>query len=309
MTSRFSHSIIAILFNSFIAGHVYSAAAPDFVTGDYLRNQYGCVHCLHYQNQRTFHTPPHFQTFTPVVNQFVPWWYSYSMPMYMNYNRPGAWMNYGLNGGFYPGLHGGGFAGKPNVYVYGAPGTKFSISLSFKENSELIAAVPPLRNHWKGTTAQSGVLVDNTYYDYLYYDYGVDISKLQWTKGSCVEKKKLMPHLQELLIQSGFNKTEIDDFNEFWSFKIPPAKNYCVFPHSNHELNNAVTYQVTPAATVNRILLFIIPHANDFSEELTALPYFQKPNETWTASPETSENPLYINEWGVAFLDETHFSN
>ena len=123
--------------------------------------------------------------------------------------------------------------GKPNVYIYGKAGTKFNLTFKFSKKSILLSTVPSYEKEWSGVITGDGILHDNAFYRYFYYDYGLDINKLQWTSGSCVSEKKLMEYLNTKLLESGFHKREIHDFNEFWSYKIPEAKSHCVYPQGS----------------------------------------------------------------------------
>jgi hypothetical protein len=263
-----------------------------------------CIHCMYYRNYVTS-SPYQMTNFSPVANYYLPWWYNYSMPYYSNYNYPGSWQNYGLNGNHYAHNHGGGMVGKPNLYVYGKNGTKFSIQLNFNKKSNLLAAVPSYENGWNATVMNNSILSNGGSYEYIYYDYGVDIASLQWEKGYCVEEKSLMDRLNKDLVSSGFNRKEIDDFNEYWSFKMPSAENYCVFPQANEELDKVVKIMTTPKATLNRLIFFIVPQ-NKEQEKLKHIKYFQKPLKKWSSQVNQEKSDLLINEWGIAFLDESH---
>lgn len=264
-----------------------------------------CVHCMYYRNNVTHPLPHKMPNVSPVANFYLPWWYSYSMPHYTNYNYPGSWSNYGLNGNHYAHNHGGGMVGKPNLYIYGKNGTNFSIQLEFNKKSNLLASVPSYENGWSGTVMNNSVLSNGGSYEYIYYDYGVDIASLQWERGNCVEEKNLMDSLNKTLISSGFNRKEIDDFNEYWSFKMPSADKYCIFPQTDKELDRVVKIKSTPKATLNRLIFFIVPQ-NKEQEKIKHLKYFKRPKQEWSPQINQVKRDLIINEWGVAFLDESH---
>lgn len=263
-----------------------------------------CVHCRYYRNYMGF-SPYRNTGFKPIANHYLPWWYNYSMPRYSYYNRPAPWMNYGINGKHYPNHGGGGMVGKPNLYVYGKTETEFSIELEFEEKSLLLLSVPAYDTRWSGRIINNGILYKDAFYAYFYYDYGVNLKKLQWTSGSCVKEEALMGYLNKLLKAHNFNKVEIDDFNEYWSFKMPPAKTYCIFPQVNKHLSKVVKIKVTPKATINRLIFFIVPQTAIFK---STVPYLQKPIMKWKPVSEEVSAQIHINEWGVAFLDEKFVS-
>lgn len=265
-----------------------------------------CVHCMYYRNQLQM-SPYQNTGFNQVSNYYMPWWNNYSSQRYRNYNMPSAWSNFGINGNQYPSHHGGGMAGKPNVYIYGKKGTEFSIKLKFEQKSFLLASVPSYRTSWRGIVSSKGVDIDSTKYPYLYYDYIVNIDKMQWRAGKCVSESKLMPYLNNTLKQHGFNKNEINDFNEYWSFKIPSADEYCIFPQGNKELHRVVEVVTIPKARLNRLVFFIVPQVK--TKRFRKLTYFNRPKLNWTVSvadKDIKKEKLLIHEWGIAWLDEKY---
>lgn len=271
-----------------------------FSFNSYAQN---CIHCMYYQNYMGFN--PYQNTgFGQVYNYYTPWWNQYSMPRYSYYNTPAPWMNYGMNGSQYPSHHGGGMMGKPNVYVYGKNGDNFKITFEFSEKSLLLSAIPSYQTEWKGTVTNGGIIYDNVFYRYFYYDYGVDISKLQWEEGECVKDANLMEYLNNLLTSSGFNKREIDDFNEYWSYKMPPGEEFCVYPQGNKELDRVAKLDIEPKATINRLSFFIVPQVD---KGMQKIPFFKKPTRKWTPKHLKQKNSIYVNEWGVGWIDESNY--
>jgi hypothetical protein len=238
-----------------------------------------------------------------VTNQYMPWWYDYSRNYYPNYHQPAPWYNYGVQGSYYPNHGGGGMVGKPNLYIYGKKGTNFSIRLKGDEKSLLLAAVPGYENGWTGKLNDKGFVAEDSQYGYVYYDYSVDISKLQWTQGKCVKQNQLMGYLNKLLKLNNFKKNEIKDFNDYWPYKMPQADEYCVYPQGNKELDVVAKLEVTPKANINRLAFFVVPrNAIPLKQKIT---YFRKPSSEWKQVNVKNKDPIQINEWGVGFLDES----
>ena len=261
-----------------------------------------CIHCMYYQ-QSMIQNPYMNTGFMPIYNYYTPWWNPYSMQRYPNYNTPAPWMNYGMNGSHYPSHHGGGMAGKPNVYIYGKAGTKFNLTFEFSEKSLMLSTVPKYDKKWEGVVTGDGIVSNDAFYRYFYYDYGLDIKKLQWKRGSCVSENKLMEYLNKKLLESRFHQREIHDFNEFWSFKIPEAKRYCIYPQGNKELNQVAKINISPKADINRLTFLIVPQKNIPKE--SGRPFIKPPVTKWKPELIKKENEILINEWGVAWLDES----
>ena len=288
-------SLYFLLINNAIA----TSVAPGTINSQ-------CIHCMYYQ-QSMIQNPYMNTGFMPIYNYYTPWWSPYSMQRYSNYNTPAPWMNFGMNGSYYPSHHGGGMAGKPNVYIYGKAGTKFNLTFKFSKKSILLSTVPSYEKKWSGVITGDGILHDNAFYRYFYYDYGLDINELQWTSGSCVSEKKLMEYLNTKLLESGFHQREIHDFNEFWSYKIPEAKSYCVYPQGKKELDKVAKINTNPEADINRLTFFIVPQNK--IPKASDRPFFIPPRKKWEATSTKKENDILINEWGVAWLDENEIKN
>ncbi|MAZ47243.1 MAG: hypothetical protein CME65_01690 [Halobacteriovoraceae bacterium] len=285
--------ILAIILSSFFIGSSYAMGIGN-----------DCIHCMYYQNYMGIN--PYQNTGYEQIHQYYsPWWYRYSAPQYTNYNRPAPWMQWGMNGHHFPTHQGGGVMGKPNVYVYGSNNTEFEISIKFSEKSNLLSAIPSYQKVWRGKIVNNGILHENAFYRYYYYDYGVDISKLQWESGKCVKDDELMGYLNNVLNQSGFRKKEIDDFNEYWSYKMPPGDSYCVYPQRNKELNKVARLETKPAAIINRLSFFIVPQVEkDLNRKVSS---FKKPSREWKAEKQNANQGIVINEWGVGWLDQAQF--
>lgn len=263
-----------------------------------------CIQCMYYQNSMNIN--PYQNTgVMPVFSYMNPWWTGYSMNNYAFANRPAPWMNYGMNGQSYPGNHGGGMMGKPNVYVYGKEGERFVLEFNFSPKSQLLSAIPSFKKKWQGVIAGDGILHQNVFYRYYYYDYEVDINLLQWERGQCVKESDLMETLNEWLEKSGFNKREIDDFNEYWSYKMPQASEFCIYPQTQEELDKVAKIETTPKASINRLSFFIVPQTGvDVAKKV---PSYKRPSKKWKPTKVSTNQALQINEWAVGWLDESQF--
>lgn len=258
-----------------------------------------CIDC-HMRDTRMYgpyaHSPYSFYQ-SPYA---MPWWYPYGQYQYSNWQAPGLWQQYppSMIGHHYPG--GGNMAAaKPNVYVSGPAGTKFSIKSRF-EKSTLWIAAPSLKgkdSQWRGEILADGDLaVDGVHYPYLYYDYRSHLELFQQESGFCGGKNQVIKEMLEVLEKMGFKANEIDDFREHWPHKLPNASKYCVFPQESNELQKAVEFEITPKAHLVQIN-FIVYLDHDQAPA-------PKPLKPWapTSSSKSDSATFEVREWGVSFV-------
>ena len=209
------------------------------------------------------------------------------------------WNRYGCRGNLYPG-YGQGFLGKPNVYLRNFPkNSKIEVSLSLQNKTQVLATVPALnQSKWVGlfnTDFIQGVV----HFPYLFHDLRVDTSKMQFKAGFCEKRENLMSELSTKLTASGFSKSEIQDFQTYWSLKMPSAENYCVYPQTNEQMNQVARLDVSPSPSkIVRLNFFIIP-TDQLPDHLKAL---RTPASAWLPSKSADSKETSIFEWGVGFL-------
>ncbi|EQC43775.1 hypothetical protein [Bacteriovorax sp. Seq25_V] len=244
---------------------------------------------------------------TPMPS-YYPWWYGYGMYQYPSYySYPGVWNNGGLSNHYYPGP-GNMAAGKPNIYFHGLEnGQEFDFKISYKEKANELSTSPiHSKNGWSIKKSKDGLVVDGTNYNYLYYDYKLDSNKLQSEAGFCGDEKSVYKKMVSVLNTMKFKKAEVDDFENYWAFKIPKGE-YCVFPQEHQELNEIAAWQSSiQPQFYKRVLFALIP-----KDQILA-----KKGANFTKIPESDWNPMrgiyrnvaqadskfQIHEWGVAFL-------
>jgi hypothetical protein len=277
----------------------------------------GCPSCWGLTAGGITQPPGHY-----VVQPSAPWWSGYGMYAYANYAYPAPWSNYYVQGGYYPYAtpqawhHGGGFAGKPNLYISGKPGQTVKVTLAPQAHTQTLAAVPVLTKgaHWTAKTGSNGkLLASASSYDYLFYDYRLTLEHLQKDKGFCAARSAVVPQMAALLEQTGFTKNEVDDFKTYWTEKWPPNKDYCVYPQGSAELDKIVQLKITPdPQQITRILFFVVP-TEAYSDPHNVIT--SRPKEPWPVSAAHASTPagvgrtvaatgdgLRAREWGVAFI-------
>jgi len=242
----------------------------------------------------------------------MPWWGYYGAMAYPpTFAYPGPWTGSAVNGSYFPG-NGGVGLDKPVLYLDGKDGTDVSVQLTFpSKESNWLVAVPAHGNEgWQGKLKNNHIEVDGAEHRFLFYDYRSDPNLLQDKKGFCAKRSDLIPKMKNALKNSGFKENEIKDFQDYWSFKIPPSSRYCVYPQGAAEIGQLARLKIEPTPTSLTQIIFIIQTA----EALAAGGRFfsHEPVETWVANPPAdnrtpaSGDSLRAREWGVGFMMTTH---
>lgn len=268
-----------------------------------------CATCMGYNVVPPVVSLPSAQSFYS-SNYFIPPWYMpYGTMSYSNFNYPSPWSGRGMNTRYFPG---GGNVGmlKPNVYLYGTKGTTFTIKAEYKDDSNVLIAVPQHGTKgWNGRLAANDkIIADSATYSFLYYDYLSYEHFLQNERGFCVKTKEdFIDRAIGILKNYGFRENAVTDFKQQWAMKTPKSTGYCVYPQDHRQLDQVVRFDVKPTdAKLSRLIFVVI------TEEMLKQggnKFAQTPKKDWMPDLERrklANNPsLEIHEWGVGVLKET----
>ena len=282
-------------------------APPRFNRG------YDCIAC---QMNNTWSMP---RTQRPpfMPHAGMPWWSTYGRTNYNNFHYPGVWgsQGWGLNGRQYAGHSNGhamGMAGKPNVYFSSNKDINLKVRINFKNGSSLLSAAPIHgKTGWIGKLFKNGrMTIENSEYNFLYYDYVFDVTKLQNDKGFCVQAKSAVSKMANELYSIGFLDHEIKDFTSYWTVKLPKSDEFCIYPQITSELSKLAELEITPPPTfLTRVIFMVIPSWAIDKKKVTH--FTKRPQSPWKFLTSISRNiaspkdyKLEVREWGVAFLSE-----
>jgi hypothetical protein len=249
-----------------------------------------------------------------------PWWMGYST-YYPNFFYPGAWSNYGLNQGFYPGS-GNVAAAKPNLYISGPQNKDLKIKINFKEirpkvyPTWLATSPEANENTWKIKLDKNNFLLsEKARYPFIYYDFRVDDDLFQAEKGFCAERNEALEKMSLVLNELGFKANEVKDFEEHWRIKMPPQA-VCVFPQSNTELDKIATLETNPPLKKLTRILFIATYKSGMEKGRVGK-FIKEPIEPWIApiqrqpsstswnwksiKKDNISNDFELREWGIGF--------
>lgn len=269
-----------------------------------------------YQFQMPWAAPSSSTWIPPLPIYQAPWWLNYGAISYPQFNFPGAWApswGGGINPAMYPGSGGVGFD-KPNIYVSGKAGSTFQIKVQMQKGSNWLAASPIHKETgWQGKlVSESEIMLNDAKYSYLYFDYRGQEEYLQDQVGFCADRKSLMPKLVDALKESGFKDSEIKDFVNYWTIKMPPANRYCVFPQGTAELDHVAKLDIQPIPKALIRLNFVIILQDGIAKNGDRhRKFFKEPLEAWNVNQfkqgertpaSLGPNDFVVREWGVAFL-------
>jgi len=246
----------------------------------------------------------------------TPWWVIYGNTSYPSFDRPGPWVENGIDGTNFP-EKGELFALRPVLYVNGPDDTSLKIRVRLSDSTHWLAAIPEHgEKAWSGTIRNNQFKTQEATYSSVFYDYRAAQKQFQDSRGFCADQDNLLPRLKQALKDTGFKKNEIQDFSSYWNYKIPPSERYCVYPQSTQELEPAVHLDIEPKpASVTQLLLIV-----QVGENLDGKGKFRRaPVATWQPTNPNPQDPRHrepaankgpvppapieIREWGMGFLE------
>jgi hypothetical protein len=283
---------------------------PDAMLANYFPNySYSdCIAC----NQNNFQTyypmnsNNNFSAFNGTYN--YPWWGQYGALSYPNYYYPSAWSNNGVNTNYYSG-HGGGFAGKPNVYISAPDGVNLLVTVLASKESNLLLTVPAYEGGWKAVVIGDKFIIEDISHDYLFYDIRFDEQSFSAETGFCGNRKTVIEEMMTSLQSLAFKPQEIKDFYDYWSIKLPRSEKYCVFPQFNEENDKAYKLQVSSSdnaqISITRVTFMVT--VGDAINEKSKQKFYHRPKnqsaylkriKSLGAQP---KEKIWVREWAVAF--------
>ncbi len=266
-----------------------------------------CIVCQ--QSYQNTINPIWFNQFpTAIFNpQPQPWWATQGNFFYPNFNYPGVWNNNQIDVNYYPG-QGQVHAMKPNVYVESIHNEKkFTFSFTAPDPS-FISTTPMLdnKNSWKGKIINKDRFeVEDTIYDYLFYDIRLPKEKMQFERGTCATRENTIVWMLEDLLKMSYPAIALQDFEEHWRVKIPNYPYFCIYPQYNNELDPTLPVVISvDQVRFTRSLYVLVPHqkAPDLDDpQIVPLPA----NDPAEFRPSgLIKYETMFKEWGVAFLGE-----
>lgn len=137
---------------------------------------------------------------------------------------------------------------KPNIYIYTQEETQVNVEFDYPDL--LTTTIPEYKNNWNVIAKGDGRLVDtlgnNEEYNYLFYESIAMPHFFQKDTGWLIVAGTREQQYRDILTDYGFNETEIADFIEYWTEKLPQGVDYIMYPQNTETVNYVMPVNVTP---------------------------------------------------------------
>lgn len=137
---------------------------------------------------------------------------------------------------------------KPNIYIYTQEETQVNVEFAYPDL--LTTTIPEYKNNWNVIAKGDGRLVDtlgnNEEYNYLFYESIAMPHFFQKDTGWLIVAGTREQQYRDILTDYGFNETEIADFIEYWTEKLPQGVDYIMYPQNTETVNYVMPVNVTP---------------------------------------------------------------
>lgn len=136
---------------------------------------------------------------------------------------------------------------KPNVYIY--PESAMDVTVSFDVPQWLTKSNPDYSGSWQVSAAPDGTLTadDGSTYGYLFYESETRPYYFQKEEGWMISADTRAEQFGEILRSYGFNETEICDFLDFWTTRLPEGTDVMMYPQPGERVDLAMPMRVSPA--------------------------------------------------------------
>ncbi len=137
---------------------------------------------------------------------------------------------------------------KPNIYIYTKEETQVNVEFAYPDL--LTTTIPEYKNNWNVIAKGDGRLVDtfgsNEEYNYLFYESIAMPHFFKKDSGWLIVSNTREQQYRDILTEYGFNETEIADFIEYWTEKLPQGVDYIMYPQNTETVNYVMPVNVTP---------------------------------------------------------------
>ena len=180
---------------------------------------------------------------------------------------------------------------KPNIYIYSD--RQRQVTVRFDKPQLLTTTIPDYSGLWQVETGEEGTLYDaaGNSYGFLFYESVTRPELFQTQEGFFIPAGDREAAYRQILGAYGFNETEISDFVEFWTRKLPEGVDYFMYPQLTDTVDAAMPVTISPAPEVLERIWFVFETAD--GRELPAPQVTPIRREDYT-----------VVEWGGIILDE-----
>ncbi len=180
---------------------------------------------------------------------------------------------------------------KPNIYIYSDK--QREVTVEFELPQLLTTTIPDYSGSWQVETGEEGVLYDGAgnSYGFLFYESVTRPELFQTREGFFIPAGDREAAYRQILGAYGFNETEISDFVEFWTQKLPEGVDYFMYPQLTDTVDEAMPVTITPAPEAMERIWFVFETADGRNLPAPQVVPIQRADYT-------------VVEWGGIILDE-----
>jgi len=174
---------------------------------------------------------------------------------------------------------------KPNIYIYPTQTIELDIFLSFPKGGEIVESIPVYGDGWNVSVDTNG-LIDNEFH-YLFYECEVP-DLFQKKNGWIVDQVNLESFFRENLNETGFIKSEIDDFIDYWIPILNYASQFVIYSQSDIQISPLIklTFSENPDSILRYFYLI--------EENTRGISFIEEPSIS-----EFKRQGFTVVEWGV----------
>lgn len=120
--------------------------------------------------------------------------------------------------------------------------------MQFREPQLLTVTIPDYTGIWQVETGEDGLLYDENgeSYGFLFYESVTQAALFQREEGFFIPGNDRKKAYEKILAAYGFQETEIRDFVEFWTGKLPEGVDYMMYPQLTDTVDIAMPMTVSP---------------------------------------------------------------
>lgn len=135
---------------------------------------------------------------------------------------------------------------KPNIYIY--TDSEKDVSVTFDMPQWLTKSIPDYTGSWQVRATPEGIMTspDGSSFGYLFYESETRPYYFQTKEGWLIKSDTRASQFEEILQTYGFNETEIRDFLQFWTTRLPEHEDVMMYPQLTETVDNAMPVRISP---------------------------------------------------------------
>ncbi|MGV3611848.1 MAG: hypothetical protein ACO1N0_12910 [Fluviicola sp.] len=167
---------------------------------------------------------------------------------------------------------------KPVIYLQSP--VKLNFSIRVKPTDGFTFTYPVYKDLWEGTLDPTGEIeINQQKYPYLFWDAKQKFTAKSHTNGYHIQKKEVVPFLEEQLSTAGLTSTEKTDFITFWGPRLTQYESVFIQFYLQEDCNQFASLECEPKPTAINRLYIAFSEWNDKLEPFThqaQLPAFKR---------------------------------